>query len=323
MSFTTLAALAWKTAIGKFVERLQPSAFVGLYAYPAGGSLVPLTRDHAAVLAGVDGIVGRFDPPILNHQMSLSEMVDITARDPDVLQKVAERECPKIGFFYCRDDELPREALAFAHEVEVKVSQSIGGLRALMRSLRDLHERKTVVVVSGGLPAADRLGGRVDVNSLISELGREAAESNSNLHVLHLDTSFIEMFSPRNQIGLGALRDGSLLGLGLDRFAGIAGGSLIQVQAGNGDYAFERVIEETSAYYLLGVEPDDGDRDGRAHRMRVKVDRRDISIRSRGWVVIPAPSITSAPSGQSQVLLPLGDAVHPRPIAGRVAPGRH
>ena len=158
----------------------------------------------------------------------------------------------------------------------------------MMRSLRDLHERKTVVVVSGGLPAADRLGGRVDVNGLISELGREAAESNSNLYVLHLDTSFIEMFSPRNQIGLGALRDGSLLGLGLDRFAGIAGGSLIQVQAGNGDYAFERVIEETSAYYLLGVEPDEEDRDGRPHQVRVRVDRGGLVVRSRGWAVVPS-----------------------------------
>jgi hypothetical protein len=84
------------------------------------------------------------------------------------------------------------------------------------------------------------------------------------------------------------LRDGTLQGLGLDRFTGMAGGELIRVQAGTGDYAFERVLRETSAYYLLAVEPEDRDRDGRPHKVRVQVNRRGAVVRARSFVVVPA-----------------------------------
>jgi VWFA-related protein len=289
-SFSTMAALAWKAAIQRFVERLQPGDLAGLYAYPVGGSLVPLTDDRSAVLDGVDGVVGRLELPVLNHQMSLSEVADITAGDREVAERVAERECPRAEFRYCRDFEIPREAAAFAREMEVNVAQSIGGLRTLMRSpaLRDLPGRKTVVVVSGGLLQSDRIGGRMDMNHEITVVAEDAASANINLYVLHLDSSFIEMFSPRNRIGLAVLRDGTLQNLGLDRFAGMAGGELIRVQAGTGDYAFDRVLRETSAYYLLAVEPDERDRDGRPHKVRVQVNRRGAVVRSRAYVVVPA-----------------------------------
>ena len=44
-----------------------------------------------------------------------------------------------------------------------------------------------------------------------------------------------------------------------------AGGALFKVQVGSGEYAFDRVLREISAYYMLGVEPADEDRDGRPH----------------------------------------------------------
>jgi hypothetical protein len=47
------------------------------------------------------------------------------------------------------------------------------------------------------------------------------------------------------------------------------------------------MMRETSAYYLLGVEPQDADRDGRVHRIQVKADARNSSVRSRASVVIP------------------------------------
>jgi VWFA-related protein len=287
-SFSTLAAMAWKEAIKRFIERLDPGDVAGLYAYPMGGSLVQLTRDHAAVLAGADGIVGRLDPPVLRYHMSLSEMSDITRGDRFVAERVAERECARPQLFWCRDFDIPREALAFAHEVELRMAQSIGGLRTLMRSVGGVAGRKTVVVVSGGLFAADQVGARGDVSDLISAVGQEAARANINLYVLHLDRNFIEQFSARGRALPTVFRDAELLGLGLDRFAGIAGGELIRVQAGSGDYAFDRVLLETSAYYLLGVEPAPEDRDGRPHRVTVRVDRRGAVVRGRAWVVIPS-----------------------------------
>ena len=66
-----------------------------------------------------------------------------------------------------------------------------------------------------------------------------------------------------------------------------AGGALLRVEAGTGETAFNRVLRETSAYYLLGVEPEELDRDGKTHFLRVSVKPRGITVRVRTQVVVP------------------------------------
>ena len=47
------------------------------------------------------------------------------------------------------------------------------------------------------------------------------------------------------------------------------------------------MLRETSSHYLLGVEPDDADRDGKLRELRVRVGQRGVTVRSRSWVVVP------------------------------------
>jgi hypothetical protein len=49
------------------------------------------------------------------------------------------------------------------------------------------------------------------------------------------------------------------------------------------------VLTEMPAYYLLGVEPDDADRDGKPRALSVRVNsgQRGTTVRARSWVVIP------------------------------------
>ena len=82
-------------------------------------------------------------------------------------------------------------------------------------------------------------------------------------------------------------RDSEILGRWLDQFSGEAGGALFRVQVGSGEYAFDRVLNEISAYYLLGVEPGDEDRDGRTHEIKVKTTQKNVIIRGRRWVMVP------------------------------------
>jgi hypothetical protein len=85
----------------------------------------------------------------------------------------------------------------------------------------------------------------------------------------------MEAFSPSGSGSVPSfMRDPGVMGAGLERFTGVAGGALIRVQSGSGDPAFGRVLRETSAYYLLGVEPEDRERDGRPHYISVEVKRR-------------------------------------------------
>ena len=81
-----------------------------------------------------------------------------------------------------------------------------------------------------------------------------------------------------------------MLNQSLERISGASGGTMFEVVQGGGEFAFDRILKETSAYYLLGVEPTDADRDGRPREMAVKVKDlpRGATVRARSWVVVPA-----------------------------------
>jgi hypothetical protein len=82
------------------------------------------------------------------------------------------------------------------------------------------------------------------------------------------------------------MREEGVYARGLELFNGTASGTYLDVTTGP-DFAVERVIRETSRYYLLGVEPQDTDRDGRPHLIKVKVNQGGTTIRARPMVTIP------------------------------------
>jgi hypothetical protein len=174
--------------------------------------------------------------------------------------------------------------------------QSYLGLRDLLKGLAALPGPKTVVLVSGGMLSSDRVGGRPDVTSLLKTAGRDAAAADAMLYVLQLDNHFFQTAGTTNSKGaryaedlfLNETRDAQAMANGLMQVAGEAGGAYFRVTAGTGELAFNRVLRETSAYYLLGVEPQTSDRDGRVHYIRVKTDAKNATVRSRQQVTIPA-----------------------------------
>jgi hypothetical protein len=80
--------------------------------------------------------------------------------------------------------------------------------------------------------------------------------------------------------------------LGLERVAGAAGGAYLRTQSGAADHVFDRVLKESAGHYLIGVEPSAEDRDGRLHSIRVRVNPKAATVRSRTYVVIPKPRPT-------------------------------
>ena len=114
------------------------------------------------------------------------------------------------------------------------------------------------MLLSGGVMTSDRTGGRPDVTGLFSALGEEAAAAETNLYVLHWDTNFLETYSAANATSTtathrftSAFRDADTFRHGLDLVAGKAGGALLAIEAGTGEMAFDRVLRENVAYYLL------------------------------------------------------------------------
>jgi len=290
-SFRTQSASAAIRAARGFIARLAPDDRVGLFTYPASPRFFALTPDHFAVDREVGRVVGTFEAPSSRFHMSVAEVIDIAAGDQEVVREVAQREClPQPTYQGECIRTIPGEATMIVSTYEGQAQAGISALRRLFLALLQDPKRKTVVLVSGGLLASDRPGGRPDVAGLIQQLSYEAAESNANLYVLHLDSSFLDAFSASNtgKVPTSLMRESSAFEGGLDRLAAAAGGARVHVTPGGEDAALRRILRETSAYYVLSVEPSDEDRDGRLHYITVRTSVPGAEVRARRSVLIPA-----------------------------------
>lgn len=285
-SFWAGHARAANEAARRFIDRLEPEDYIGLATFPGSTVQVAPTREHFKVRDALDKIVGRKSPPLHGlTRLSPSEVMDITAGDSDILARVIARECNPT------DRACPKRVQADvqdqAQDYEIRALQSVGGMRGLLGAMGKVQGRKTLVLVSAGITLSDRPGGRPDVRGQVEAAGHDAAAANTNLYVLHIDTSFLEAFSPQGgPVSMTMMRDTAASVSGLAAIAGAAGGELFHVVTDAAD-AFDRVLRETSAYYLLGVEPLDSERDGQTHRVTVKVRQKGVTVRSRATVLIP------------------------------------
>jgi len=298
-----------------FIDRLQPEDLVGVFTMPPFGPRVEPTTDRTAVRHALDAISGQRQSMQGQFNLSTSEIVDIMAgtggmgspmgrspalanpsgtgtaapvvTDLDVLARVQLRECRQTTDLACVES-IVSEAAALAGHLEERVTQGLNGLIALLDAMRQLPQRKTVIVISAGMPVSDRPGGRVDIGEEAKLLGEQAARANAIVYALHIDLGLSKAFSAqaRRARDSGTVaRDSRVSARLLEEFASASGGTLIPVKVGAGENALDRVLLEASGYYVLGVEPADADRDGRAHRLTVKTGQRGATIRSRQWVV--------------------------------------
>jgi VWFA-related protein len=273
-------------AVRRFIARLPAEDELGLVAYPAPGVSIPPTADRARVLAAWSSVGGRVQrPPSPMVRMSLSEAADIVARDRIVIADVTARECGA-GNRICAEHVVP-SARDLVNSMEAQVSGSLNGLFSVIEAMRVYQKRTILVVVSAGLPWSIRPGGRPDVGSVSARVGEYAAASNIVMYILHLDSAFLDAYSAAEggRGGSSPSDDRNLRSLGLQRVSASAGGSLFTVEVG-AHTAVERILEETSAYYLLGIRPATDDVDGNAHSVQVRVNRRGTHVRHRSVVAI-------------------------------------
>jgi VWFA-related protein len=285
----------------RFISQLAPNDSVGLFAYPLGPRVDP-TTDHAKVAHALDGVAGqRSDIGLEATSVSASQLIDWFADENARLDIIFSRcggkrngktvtEPPDPN---CQTQmETDMSARAGIYETEARSSLEMLG--ALFDGVAKIEGRKYVVLLSAGMPLGTRPGSRPDVGQLPVDIGERAARANAILYTLFIDHSFFEQFAAENRRASTSVlaRDKATLMAWLDQFSGTAGGELLQVQVGNGDTAFSRVLRETSTFYLLGVQMQDSDRDGREHRIAVKVNQRGARVQARQWVTVPRPPAT-------------------------------
>lgn len=290
-SFDLTHAPVAMQAARRFIDRLHPRDFVALFSYPQGGAFTNLSTDHKAVRRALDRVTGVRDLGFGGFNMTASEFIDIAAGDRDMLERVVLRECGSTRNLHVRcADQILAEARGAVAYYEGIAGQSLGALQGVLRDFERIEGRKTVVMVTGGMIQSDR-GSRPDNTNLLKQVGEWAGAANTSFYTLFWDSSFMDAFSARRKGPPNVqalLRDRMILGIGLERVVDSAGGELIRVEGGTGDFAFERVLRETEAYYILGVVPEDRDRNGRTHRLEVElVGKNGLSLRSRKHVFIP------------------------------------
>ena len=307
-SFETGSASETMTALKNFVARLEPVDRVGLFVFPTG-VWIPPTTDRSTVGIRLDRTVGEKQAIRSRFNLSVSEIVDITAQSTnpnsfltmrntapmddatlvqmDPVRAVRSRECPGEADCMAR---IYAEGLTLAVQLEQQTQASLQGLEDLLARLTTLPGRKSVLLVSAGVLVSDRPDGRPRIGDVGRILGQIAARANAVVYTIHID-SHTPGYGSASQRGVGSSergRERTMQASFLDEFSSAAGGSRLYVGVGGGESAFDRVLREASAHYLLGVEPADQDRDGKARQLRVKVARRGVTVRNRQWVLVPA-----------------------------------
>jgi VWFA-related protein len=290
-------------AAQRFIEQLQPSDYVGVLTFPTGPRLNP-TRDHATAIRALDGVVGQRSPPAGKFKLRPSEVLAIASRpngcshqNPLSLVRCDSDVEPTLSGA-CQTDEQCRRSLinqvqGDARDLEAVARTSLGTFGGVIRALANVQAQKIVVLVSAGLVAGTTPGVTPDIGTLPVAIGHEAARAQASVYTLFVDHSFIKQFAAENSQAPLTLTnlasDRAVLEQWLGDFTGTVGGAFLRVTTGNPELAFRRVLLETSARYLLGVEPQDADRDGQPRQLSVKVNDlpRGSAVRARSWVVLP------------------------------------
>jgi VWFA-related protein len=289
-SFDQATARPVILAASDFLKQLRPQDEVGVFAYPNGPKLDP-TTDHDAVVRSLETVQAiRETPPPGLFNLAPSHIVELSrAPQTQLALQLTDAYCPPAADNGCRDLLLSqvRSDVLFYEGVATAGGATLHGL---MKALGEVPDRKTVVLISGGVVAADFVGARPDAGGAFRELGRAAAQSNVNVFTLFVDQSRAQTISAESRtmpVPPDVVRERELAARVLAEVSDASGGVLLTVAAGNGSTAFARVARESSSYYLLGIEATPEDRGARPRELRIRVRDRRLNVRGRNWIGVP------------------------------------
>ena len=265
------------SALKQFIANTAPDDRVSLVTIPPPGPSVNFTTNHAQILDAISGVVGSDDPMMSQFDISDYEAITFESRsNPIVTERLLFRACGDTDpstMSPC-DRDVEQEAMTIATRIRQQTSASVSGYAALLKSLRDVEGPKSMIILSQGLILDGSQGDA-------SALATLAAEARVSINVL----MFSEMAGGASQARISETlsQDRDLREAGLETLASRSRGSLFRVVT-NPQLTFDRLRNEISAHYLLGVEPAERDRDGRPHQIRVQVGRQNVQVRARRQV---------------------------------------
>ncbi|HEX3645566.1 MAG TPA: VWA domain-containing protein [Vicinamibacterales bacterium] len=304
-------AMAIARAANGFIDRLLPSDRVAVAGIGLGAPATVFTADRARVKQAIARMAGQKTPELRStHGIALVEALAIDHGETGALETVVGRECAGMN---------ARDVQACAFEVEAEArdkarnsgqsaQDTINALAALFTSLRSIDAPKTLIFISEGFILNDP--GR------IGELGSLAASARTSLFALRLDAQLFDITGARAPVN--SFADHQAQTQGLEMLAGVTRGALFTV-IGSGENIFDRITSELSGYYMLGVESDGRDKDGKPHPVRIEVGRRGAIVRSRRQLINAASDRPAARSPRAAAAMALSSPLLSSALPVRIA----
>jgi hypothetical protein len=306
------------SSLTAFIDKLLPSDRIGVVGFgngltEAGVSPLVFTSDPDRAKQIVTRLVGLKPPGApTTYTVGLGESLSIVRGELGMLDGAIARECVNLAprsyqYSVCssgvRDDagQVAREALDQANS-------SIVGLSNLLTKLKEIDEPKTLVLITEGFVVDDS-------QLFAAEFERMAAAARASLYVLHLQEAAFDSNSGRRPAS--AIEDRRIGVVGIEALAKIARGALLTIN-GAGASAFDRIQQEISGYYLIGVEPDARDRDGKPHPLKIEVPWNGAVVRSRKSMLAPTRPVDRR-TPQERVAAGLGSPLPMAALPVRVA----
>jgi VWFA-related protein len=164
---------------------------------------------------------------------------------------------------------LPTDSAArerYENDVACRTRETLEVLRSLFSGLAGASTPPTMIFFSAGLSVTTRTTGKMGTSNCdlstdaFQNVGTAAAEARAHVYVVQADLTVLQ----RSE--------------GLENLAGVTGAEVLVLAAG-GDNALSRIALETSASYLASFQPEPSERNGRPHRVELRVTRPDVTVR--------------------------------------------
>lgn len=191
-------------------------------------------------------------------------------------------------------------------EKSCRTRDTLDSLAGLLEGLTGVDTPTTIVFVSGGILTPRRDAplsgppGPCELRAVhYDEVGKAAIDARANFYVIKADD--LVMDSAANAFtdpAASRFRSSDEELAGVESLAGVTSGLLLRLTPSDHS-AFEIVARQTSGYYLVAFEPEDGERNGLTHRVDVEVSRPEVTVRVRPRVAIPRTTSRSIPTSRT------------------------
>jgi VWFA-related protein len=307
------SSLAVRAPLARFVERqLGPTDMIGLMYPLETTSSVRMTRNHDAIMRGVEQFLGR--------------KFDYTPKN-DFEEKYAH---------------YPAEVVE-----QMRNQVSLSAIRSLIVHMGSLKEgRKALILVSEGYtnilppqmrdPVASMPGfGNPDKYNPMAGVGDMNEDRARFLNTVDIDNDLREIYSYANRYnvaiyavdprglatnefdineGVNIQTDSQYLSASLDTLRVLADNSdgRAIVNRNDLDVGMKQIMRDSSAYYLIGYNSTQAPTDGKFHEIKVRVKRPGVQVRARkGYWALTAEETARATAAPK--------AAAPKPVEQAVA----